>query len=200
MAKQSLLTVRGQARSLPAIALALAILPIADAGKSEEAMIWTEKSSGGLTALAYGPLDPTASPLFVLSCFSGMNIVVLDVHKEIPGAKRGDAITIEISSAKAQAPVKAEVEINEATGTNFGEASDINVQPVLASDARSRSADGQDGRSERYPVRSGQGAGGRRIRRELQARRIEFRRDALPRRCRDPCRAQRTPWRRCRRH
>jgi hypothetical protein len=131
MAKQSLLTVRGQARSLPAIALALAILPIADAGKSEEAMIWTEKSSGGLTALAYGPLDPMASPLFVLSCFSGMNIVVLDVHKEIPGAKRGDALTIEISSAKAQAPVKAEVEINEATGTNFGEASDINVQPLL---------------------------------------------------------------------
>lgn len=93
--------------------------------------MWTQKSSGDLTALAYGPLDPTASPLFVLSCFSGMNIVVLDVHKEIPGAKRGDAITIEISSAKAQAPVKAEVEMNEATGTNFGEASDIDVKPVL---------------------------------------------------------------------
>ena len=55
--------------------------------------MWTEKTSGGLTTLAYGPLNPTASPLFVLSCFSGMNIVVLDMHKEIPGAKRGDAIT-----------------------------------------------------------------------------------------------------------
>jgi hypothetical protein len=131
MAKRSLLTVRCQARSLPAIALALAILPVADASKSEEAMIWTEKSSGGLAALAYGTLNPTASPLFVLSCFSGMNIVVLDVHKEIPGAKRGDPITIELSSAKAQAPVKAEVETNEATGTNFGEASDIDVQPLL---------------------------------------------------------------------
>ena len=66
-----------------------------------------------------------------LSCFSVMSIVVLDVHKEIPGAKRGDAVTVEISSAKAQAPVKAEVETNEATGTNFGEASDIDVKPVL---------------------------------------------------------------------
>jgi hypothetical protein len=131
MPKHSCSTVRRQARPLLAAAFALAILLLADAGRSEEAMMWTQKSSGGLTTLAYGPLNPTASPLFVLSCFSGMNIVVLDVHKEIPGAKRGDAVTIEISSAKAQAPVKAEVETNEATGTNFGEASDIDVKPVL---------------------------------------------------------------------
>jgi hypothetical protein len=131
MKKQSSSTVRRRA-CLPLVAAStLAILLLADAGRSEEAMMWTEKTSGGLTTLAYGPLNPTASPLFVLSCFSGMSIVVLDMHKEIPGAKRGDAITIELSSAKAQAPVKAEVEINEATGTNFGEASDIDVKPVL---------------------------------------------------------------------
>jgi hypothetical protein len=131
MAKRSLLTVCRQARPQVAIALTLATMLLADAAKSEEAMMWTEKTSGGLTTLAYGPLNPAASPLFVLSCFSGMNIVVLDVHKEIPGAKRGDPLTIELSSAKAQAPVKAEVETNEATGTNFGEASDIDVEPVL---------------------------------------------------------------------
>ena len=94
-------------------------------------MIWTEKTSGGLTTLAYGPLDPAQNPLFVLSCFSGMNIVVLDVHKEIPGAKPGDPLTIELSSAKAQSPVKGEVGKNETTGTTFGEASDINVKPML---------------------------------------------------------------------
>jgi hypothetical protein len=131
MKKRSLLTVRRRPRLLLAAVPILAILLLADAAKSEEAMMWTEKTSGGLTTLAYGPLSPTASPLFVLSCFSGMNIVVLDVHKEIPGAKRGDTISIELSSAKAQAPVKGEVELNEATGTNFGEASDIDVKPVL---------------------------------------------------------------------
>jgi len=67
----------------------------------------------------------------VLSCFSGMNIVVLDVHKEIPDAKPGDPLTIELSSAKAQSPVKGEVGKNETTGKTFGEASDINVKPVL---------------------------------------------------------------------
>jgi hypothetical protein len=131
MAKHSRLTARSQARPLLVVALFLAILPLADAGSAEQAMIWTHRSSGGLATLAYGPFDPAASPLFVLSCFSDMNIVVLDVHKEVPGTKRGDAITIEISSAKAEAPVKAEVETNEATGTTFGEASDINVKPVL---------------------------------------------------------------------
>jgi hypothetical protein len=81
--------------------------------------------------LSYGPLDPAQNPLFVLSCFSGMNIVVLDVHKEIPDAKPGDPITIELSSAKAQSPLKGEVGQNETTGKTFGEASDINVKPVL---------------------------------------------------------------------
>jgi hypothetical protein len=60
-----------------------------------------------------------------------MNIVVLDVHKEVPGAKPGDPLTIELSSAKAQSAVKGEVGKNETTGTTFGEASDINVKPVL---------------------------------------------------------------------
>ena len=109
----------------------VATLPLASAGVAQQALMWTEKSGGGLTTLAYGPLDPAQNPLFVLSCFSGMNIVVLDVHKEIPGAKPGDPLTIELSSAKAQSPVKGEVGKNETTGTTFGEASDINVKPVL---------------------------------------------------------------------
>ncbi len=113
------------------IAATLAILPLASSGRSEQASMWTENNDGGLTTLAYGPLDPAQNPLFVLSCFSGMNIVVLDVHKEIPGAKPGDPLTIELSSAKAQSPVKGEVGQNETTGKTFGEASDINVKPVL---------------------------------------------------------------------
>ena len=78
------------ARSSPRLVLAivamLATLALASAGRSEQALMWTEKEDGGLTMLSYGPLDPAQSPLFVLSCFSGMNIVVLDVHKEIPDA------------------------------------------------------------------------------------------------------------------
>ena len=42
-------TVRRLARSALAAAFASAVLILADAGKSEEAMMWTQKSSGGLT-------------------------------------------------------------------------------------------------------------------------------------------------------
>jgi hypothetical protein len=131
MPKHFVSMVRSRSRLLLAVAAILAILPFASIGRSEETMVWTEHSSGGLTTLAYGSLDPAQSPLFLLSCFSGMNIVVLDVHKEIPGAKPGDSLTIKLSSTKAQSPVKGEVGKNEATGTTFGEASDINVKPIL---------------------------------------------------------------------
>jgi hypothetical protein len=114
------------------VVLALTILPFAGSGRSEPIMIWAENNNGGLTTLAYGSLSQAEAPLFMLSCFSGLNIVVLDVHKEVPGGKPGDPLTIELSSAKAQAPVKAEVGKDDATGTTFGEASDIDVKPVLA--------------------------------------------------------------------
>jgi hypothetical protein len=125
------LTMQPRARLFLAVAAFVAILPLASTGSSEEATMWTENSNGSLTMLSYGSLDPAKSPLFALSCFSDMSIVVLDVHKEIPGAKPGDPLTIELSSAKAQSPVKGEVGKNETTGTTFGEASDINVKPML---------------------------------------------------------------------
>jgi hypothetical protein len=131
MPKHFVSMVRSRSRPLLAVAAILAILPFASIGRSEEAMVWTEHSSGGLTTLAYGSLDPAQSPLFLLSCFSGVNIVVLDVHKEIPGANPGDSLTIKLSSTKAQSPVKGEVGKNETTGTTFGEASDINIKPML---------------------------------------------------------------------
>ena len=131
MPKQFGLMLCSLARQFLAMAGFLVILPLASGSRSEETMIWTESSNGGLTTLSFGPLDPAKSPLFVLSCFSDVKIVVLDVHQEIPGTKPGDPLTIELSSTKAQSPVKGEVGKNETTGTTFGEASDVNVKPVL---------------------------------------------------------------------
>jgi hypothetical protein len=125
------LAVRRRAHLALALAMVLAILLLAGSGNAQEATIWTETSNGGLTTLSYGPLDPAKSPLFVLSCFSDLKIVVLDVHKEIPGAKPGDPVTIELSTDKSRASVKAEVGKNETTGTTFSEASEVNLKPVL---------------------------------------------------------------------
>jgi hypothetical protein len=131
MPKHAGLTVQTRTRLFVAIAALAAILPLVSMSSSKEATIWTETSNGSLTTLSYGPLDPAKGPLFVLSCFSDMSIVVLDVHKEIPGTKPGDPLTIELSSARAQSPVKGEVGKNETTGTTFGEAGDVKVKPVL---------------------------------------------------------------------
>jgi hypothetical protein len=93
-------------------------------------LVWTERTNGDLTTLAYGPLDQAEIPLFLLSCFNEMEIAVLDVHQAVDGSA-GDAITIELSSAKGQAPIEGEIAKNRETGTSFAEASDIRVKPIL---------------------------------------------------------------------
>lgn len=117
-------------RLFAATALAAA-LPLVSFARTEEAMIWSEKTNGTSTALAYGSINPAENPLFILSCFNGMSIAVLDVHKEIEGAKPGQALTIELASTKAQSPVEGEVTQNDATGKTFAEATDIEVKPLL---------------------------------------------------------------------
>jgi hypothetical protein len=93
-------------------------------------LVWTERTNGDLTTLAYGSLDPDEIPLLLLSCFNEMEIAVLDVHQAVEGSA-GDTITIEISSAKGQAPIEGEIAKNRETGTTFAEASDIKVKPIL---------------------------------------------------------------------
>lgn len=120
-----------KARRFGVLATLAAAVLCGGLARAEETLIWTERTSGALTALAYGSIDPRVEPLFLLSCFNGMSIAVLDVHRGIPRVEPGQPLTIEISSAKAQSPVTGEVARNEATGATFGEASDIDVKPVL---------------------------------------------------------------------
>ena len=123
--------VNAQARLLVTCALFAAAAPLASFAGAADTLIWADRSNGGLTTLAYGPLDPAINPLFLLSCFSDMSIVVLDVHKEVVGVAPGKPLTIELSSTKTQAPIEGEVAQDEMSGTTFGEASDIKVKPLL---------------------------------------------------------------------
>ena len=81
--------------------------------------------------MSYGPLDPAKAPLFLLSCFDGMGIAVLDVRQEIEGVKAGDVLTIALSAGDAKAEVKGEVARDDAAATVFAEASAIAVKPLL---------------------------------------------------------------------
>ena len=81
--------------------------------------------------MRYGPVDPATAPLFLLSCFDEMGIAVLDVRKEVEGAKSGEALVIALAAGEAKAEVKGEAMRDDATGMTFAEASDIAVKPVL---------------------------------------------------------------------
>ncbi len=124
--------VQSQVSLFLALTLTTVALPVAGSARTEDELIWTEHSSDNLTSLAYGSLDPATNPLFVLSCFNGMSIAVLDVHHEVTGTKPGEPLTIELSAGAAQSPVKGEAALDEASGVTFAEASDIAVKPVLA--------------------------------------------------------------------
>jgi hypothetical protein len=120
--------IRPLARSVFAFVIAaLACLSLA---RAEDTQVWLSKSNGSLVTLAYGPVDPTKAPLFLLSCFNGMDIAVLDIHHNVSGAKAGDKLAIELNAGGATASLDGETA--DANGEVFGEASDIKVKPVLA--------------------------------------------------------------------
>ncbi len=98
---------------------------------AEDTSVWLEKSSEGLVSLAYGPVDPAETPLFLLSCFNAMGIAVLDVHKEIEGAKPSAPLVIDLSADATKASIEGEAAHDDASGVTFGEASDIAVKPIL---------------------------------------------------------------------
>ena len=95
-------------------------------------LIWTATASSGLVTLAYGSPNPMKNPLFMLSCFNDMNIAVLDVHKDIAGAERGKALTIDLAAGDAKASIEGEATRDDTAGITFGEASDITLAPILA--------------------------------------------------------------------
>jgi hypothetical protein len=119
------------ARVVLAGLLVMAVLPQASLARTEESLVWTEKSSEGLVSLTYGPLDPAKTPLFLLTCFNGMEVAVLEIFGVIEGTRPGQALTIELSAGSAELPLKGEVSLDDATGTMFAEANELKVKPVL---------------------------------------------------------------------
>src|SRR3972149_9889189 len=118
---------QSKARLLLTLVLIVAAAPYASPAGTEERLVWTQTSSEGATALSYGALDREKTPLFLLSCFTEMEIAVLDIFGVIEGTAPGQKLTIELSAGGAQLPLEGEASADDKTGSMFAEASDIAV-------------------------------------------------------------------------
>lgn len=99
--------------------------------RAEESLVWTEKSDEGRASLAYGPLDPAKTPLFLLTCFNNMSVAVLEIFGIIEGARPGQPLTIALSAGTAKLSLQGEVSVDDATSSMFAEANEVKVKPVL---------------------------------------------------------------------
>ena len=116
-------------RFLLAAALLAASLP----GESlaEATSVWNAKTNGSFVTLTYGTLDADKGPIFMLSCFNGMGIAVLDVRPGLTDTKPGTPLTIELTGGGQTAKVEGEATRDEESGATFAESSDTAVKPVL---------------------------------------------------------------------
>jgi hypothetical protein len=108
------------AASLPGVSLA------------EGTSVWSAKTNGSFVTLTYGPLTADKAPLFMLSCFNGMGIAVLDVRPGLSDdTKPGTPLTIALTGGDQTAKVEGEATRDEESGTTFAESSDTKVKPIL---------------------------------------------------------------------
>lgn len=120
-------------RPIPCLLVLAALFASAPAqSASEGSLIWTEKNDGGSVSLAYGSLDTAQNPLFLLSCFNEMDIVVLNVFSVIEGTRPGQPVTIELSGGSEKATLKAQSEVDRKSASMFAEAGEVEVEPLLA--------------------------------------------------------------------
>jgi len=99
---------------------------------ADERSVWTGKANGGLATLSYGSIDITKNPEFLLSCFNGMGIAVLDIRAGIAGMEAGKPLTIQLLAGTQTVKIKAEGATDGKEGAAYAEASDVQVKPILA--------------------------------------------------------------------
>jgi hypothetical protein len=118
---------------LPALVLASVTILATTAlsAHADDRSVWTGKANGGLATLSYGSIDLTKSPEFLLSCFNGMGIAVLDIRAAVAPAQSGKPLTIQLLAGTQTVEIKAEGASDDKDSTVYAEASDVQVKPIL---------------------------------------------------------------------
>jgi len=119
--------------SMSRFLLTATLLVVALPGLSfaEETSVWNAKPNGSFVTLTFGPISADKAPLFMLSCFNGMGIAVLDVRPELGDTKPGTPLSIDLAAGDQTAKVEGEATRDEESGATFAESSDAKVKPIL---------------------------------------------------------------------
>jgi len=99
--------------------------------QADDRSVWTGKANGGLATLSYGSIDMIKSPAFLLSCFNGMGIAVLDIREAVSGVEPGMPLTVQLSAGTQTVEIKAEAARDGTDKSTYAEASEVQVKPIL---------------------------------------------------------------------
>ncbi len=110
----------------------LAGAPGARAAEAFEGYAWGYSDNEAGPSLVLGSTETTEDYVFLLICNNADKTAEMTVYVDIPGAKLGQPMTIELSRDGAKAAVKGKTATDEMSGFIFAEAKKFRMKPVMA--------------------------------------------------------------------
>jgi hypothetical protein len=98
---------------------------------AEPGFDWMVNQYEGNVSLVYGSTETGEDYAFALSCNNKKKAAEVTVYEDIPGAKVGQKLIIELSAGSAKVALKGETSTDEMSGFIFGVANEIAVKPVV---------------------------------------------------------------------
>jgi hypothetical protein len=117
---------------LAAIAWLLVWVPVAIAAEAFAGYGWGYSKNEDGPSLVLGSTETTEDYVFLLICDNADKSAEMTVYVDIPGAKVGQPVTIELARVGAKTNVKGETATDEMTGVIFAEAKKFPIKPVIA--------------------------------------------------------------------
>ncbi len=115
-----------------ALAACLALAAPVAAAAPESGFAWMVNHGEGNVTLVYGSTETGEDYSFYLFCNNKTKEAEVSVYEDIPGAKVGQKLDIEISVGSAKVTLKGKTSTDEMSGYVFGVAKKIAVKPVVA--------------------------------------------------------------------
>jgi hypothetical protein len=112
--------------------MVLAGVPAARATEAFEGYAWGYSDNEDGPSLVLGSTETTEDYVFLLICNNADKAAEMTVYVDIPDAKIGQPVTIELSRDTAKTSVKGRTATDEMSGFIFAEAKKFPIKPVIA--------------------------------------------------------------------